>query len=1491
MRKRITRILLTALYCMIFITNISGQTTVFTDNFNRASVTPGGTPSMTYTSTVNGANDGVTMNASANLLVGTTVTGGSTATGVTWCTGTLSTYSSPFNIMLSNNGTIIWTFNMRISQQTNGDIGSYVAGSKPTTYTSGVILCTSNVDASSLLTSGTGYAVMLKGVNTGKEIDLVKFSAGLGATTTILGGTTSLLASATNYASVKVVYTASTNTWQLYVRDDTSAFIDPTTGTLTQQGAGVVDNTYTATAMSLFGFINGHATTTSSKRSLFDNFTVAVTSAGTPSWTLADNSQTTAGNILTSSTNNIISRFSLANGGTGSGNLTALNFTTSGTYAATDLSNFKLYYSATNTFPGGTALATISSLLGAGSHTFSSLSQAVATGATGYFWITSDVASGATAGNTINVASIANTDLTYSSGSASGSVSVGGDQTIVAYPAIALTSGSNSTSVNVNNTMTSAVYTYSNVSSDVNVVGNWYTDNTYTTTTTAPNGLSISQNTGAKTMTLSGTPANGVYGTFYYKLSVNETNGNSISGSITVNVPTPTITLTSAVGTNAQVVKAGAAITSITYTVSNATDATIGALPAGLSGSYSNGAFTISGTVDNAATLATTNFTVTATPYTGYSGSSITAAGSIIVKSSTAKSICYLVSGTTQSANDTQIYPNLNNNNNFIVTLRTAAASQPATSVYDNYDLIILNEVVSGTNAEALALKSVNKPILSFKAFTYSSGRWSWGAPDNGKQVTTGTVTVKQSTHPIFNNLTLNSGTLDILSNVAASTNGIQVADVTLTGSIVVATAPKSTTGNPMATSIHDVPGSVRGAGITAKYILIPIADLSYAKVNANGLTLINNAIDYLLNGSQFTAPSLNISSFTIGTAGTTIDEVATPKTITGAVGFSQTMTAITPAITLAGVGTTVSPASGASTNFTTNPVVYTVTDGINSKIYNVTLTQNSAPMASDYFRLAANGGMSTPDSWESSDDNIHWKTSTVAPTSAATQLNILSGKELTINAANTQLPPTIVTPGGKITITNGSSITASSITLQSNSTSTATYVDFNSNSTVATVQQYLSGLSGSLGRGWWYVSSPVSNAKADVFIPNASTNKFGYWDETSFTYPQITDNTTVLNTGQGYVFYNPGSDATVSFTGTLNAGDITINPTRTGTDNGARGFNLVGNPYPSYLDWNAATKTNVRNTIWYRTLTSGGQMQFDTYDGTTGTSLGMNGQVSNYIPPMQAFWVKVDTDPVLPATTSTGSIVFHNADRSHQDQSSATNRLRVKAQTTDAPGIVRLRVSNGVNADEAILVADLNALDAADSFDSPKMKNNNADIPEIFTVAGTEEMVINHLNNFSAGKELALGFRPGKVSDFSIAANEISNVSSDLKVVLVDNLTKATYDLTDGSAYTFSTTDAAATSSRFSVQFKSAGVVNNIGENAYDKIVVYGNAQHQIVMNLNNQMVDGTISVFNALGQKLMDKVVTGNFVTIDQSFVPGIYVVEFTVSNQRLIKKVVLK
>jgi hypothetical protein len=46
----------------------------------------------------------------------------------------------------------------------------------------------------------------------------------------------------------------------------------------------------------------------------------------------------------------------------------------------------------------------------------------------------------------------------------------------------------------------------------------------------------------------------------------------------------------------------------------------------------------------------------------------------------------------------------------------------------------VLNEIVNGANVEAIALKSINKPILSLKSFVYNTGRWGWGTADNELQ-------------------------------------------------------------------------------------------------------------------------------------------------------------------------------------------------------------------------------------------------------------------------------------------------------------------------------------------------------------------------------------------------------------------------------------------------------------------------------------------------------------------------------------------------------------------------------------------------------------------------------------------------------------------------------------------------------------------------------------------------------------------------------------
>ncbi len=160
-------------------------------------------------------------------------------------------------------------------------------------------------------------------------------------------------------------------------------------------------------------------------------------------------------------------------------------------------------------------------------------------------------------------------------------------------PVVTLTSGSNNTSVTYNNALTPAVYTYENVADDANVLSNWYTDDSYTSTTTAPSGLSFSKNTTEKTVTLSGTPL--ALGTFYYKVTVNETNGNSRTGTVVVNQPpAPTVTLTSANST--QRLKANNAIANITYTLTNATALQLQVCPT-FSGTLNAGTYTISGTV------------------------------------------------------------------------------------------------------------------------------------------------------------------------------------------------------------------------------------------------------------------------------------------------------------------------------------------------------------------------------------------------------------------------------------------------------------------------------------------------------------------------------------------------------------------------------------------------------------------------------------------------------------------------------------------------------------------------------------------------------------------------------------------------------------------------------------------------------------------------------------------------------------------------------
>jgi hypothetical protein len=166
-------------------------------------------------------------------------------------------------------------------------------------------------------------------------------------------------------------------------------------------------------------------------------------------WTVTPSVAISNGTIATGSPNNgqtnvILQRYDMAVT-TANATLTGLTVTTAGTYAAADLTNLKVRYSTDATLDGADAtLSTKTSSLAPGSQVFPSFSsQVITSGSTGYIFVTADIASGATNGNTINIASTAFSNITFSSGTKTGTdpVAAPGVQTItVAVPNIAISS-------------------------------------------------------------------------------------------------------------------------------------------------------------------------------------------------------------------------------------------------------------------------------------------------------------------------------------------------------------------------------------------------------------------------------------------------------------------------------------------------------------------------------------------------------------------------------------------------------------------------------------------------------------------------------------------------------------------------------------------------------------------------------------------------------------------------------------------------------------------------------------------------------------------------------------------------------------------------------------------------------------------------------------------------------------------------------------------
>jgi hypothetical protein len=347
-----------------------------------------------------------------------------------------------------------------------------------------------------------------------------------------------------------------------------------------------------------------------------------------------------------------------------------------------------------------------------------------------------------------------------------------------------------------------------------------------------------------------------------------------------------------------------------------------------------------------------------------------------------------------------------------------------------------------------------------------------------------------------------------------------------------------------------------------------------------------------------------------------------------------------------------------------------------------------------------------------------------------------------------------------------------------------------------AHMQQFVTGTGGLVPSGrFWYLGSPSETALSGNFFAEG-VNVLKYYDEPSAAWLELTTANAPIIPGRGY-FLRVGANDTLNFSSIhLNNGSMQLNCTRT-TGVASEGFNLVSNPYPSYLNWDDVLKANIGNTIWYRSH-DGGNMVFDTYvanaNGGIGTSL--NGQaVSKLIPPLQSFWVRVNPG------SATGSLTLNNSMRAHFS-SYGGSTAGLKTMELGQRLFLRMNLNAQDKKDQLIIYVNNEATNGFDALDGEKMLQANG--LQCYTAVGAKKIVINGLNAAKLAQSVPVIL---EIPTTGICSLSIENLEIDNGLVwLEDKQENVTLALDSGAVYEFYA-NAGLHAERFVLHF---ALVNN---------------------------------------------------------------------------------
>ncbi len=427
------------------------------------------------------------------------------------------------------------------------------------------------------------------------------------------------------------------------------------------------------------------------------------------------------------------------------------------------------------------------------------------------------------------------------------------------------------------------------------------------------------------------------------------------------------------------------------------------------------------------------------------------------------------------------------------------------------------------------------------------------------------------------------------------------------------------------------------------------------------------------------------------------------------------------------------------------------------------------------------------------------------------------------------------------------------------------------------------------------YWSSPVTGQVikgTSGFSPNTPANGYLQYNESNDKFAVTNDVTFLM--GKGYAIRaetgTNGYSKTYQFSGVPNNGNLQYQNLRWTDAN--HGFNLVGNPYPSNIDFDLLYQINsakMYSTVWFWTNNSYTASQvgssyngnnYAVYNGTGGSPATYNpespynGSVipNGKIKVGQAFIIKakeVGRNQPLDFTNDIRTIDNGN----FYQRSNAKNRFWL---TMTSP-------SNLVNT---ILVGYIEG--ASDNYETDfdgELFAVGSD--SFYSILGAKKLAIQGKSSqFSSDDVVILGNAFAADGTYKIKFQKGEGIfDNSQKIYLRDKILKKYFDLTDNEAYTF-TSSKGIDNTRFEIVYKPSEILAVDGDKKAE-FHVYRNAENFVIQ---SSEILGKIELYDAGGRLLRQLYSKEKKAEISASTLPtGVYIIKAANSGNLRTKKII--